>query len=146
MYHAMTRFIILICNIKREFIRYFQKQPPEVFCKKDSPKDFANFTEKHLCWNLFLIKLQAWRPATLLKRNSNIARFLRAPVLKNIWERTKCFCKKKLSPREFGICSEGSTIDSMYRLFFSRAPQYSIDTIISTSFISSTVYSENCKQ
>ena len=38
--------------IKREFRRYFQKQPPEVFCIKDAVKDFANFTEKHLSWRL----------------------------------------------------------------------------------------------
>ena len=34
-------------------------------------KDSANFTEKHLCWSLFLIKLQAFRPVTLLKRKPN---------------------------------------------------------------------------
>ena len=39
-------------------------------------KDFANFTEKHLCWNLFLIKLQVFRHAALLKRDSNIVAFL----------------------------------------------------------------------
>ena len=27
-------------------------------------KDFANFIGKHLCWSLFLIKLQARRPKT----------------------------------------------------------------------------------
>ena len=42
--------------IKREFIRYFQKQPPEVFCKKDAHKDFGNFTENRLCWSLFFNK------------------------------------------------------------------------------------------
>ena len=30
-------------------------------------KNFAIFIKKHLCWGLLLIKLQAWRPATLLK-------------------------------------------------------------------------------
>ena len=40
---------------------YQQKQPPEVFCKKVALKNFAIFTGKHLCWNLFLIKLQAFR-------------------------------------------------------------------------------------
>ena len=30
-------------------------------------KDVANFTGNHLCWSHFLIKLQAWRSATLLK-------------------------------------------------------------------------------
>ena len=31
------------------------------------------FTGKHLCWGFFLIKLQAFRPATFSKRDSNIA-------------------------------------------------------------------------
>ena len=30
-------------------------------------KNFANFTGKHLCWSFFFTKLQAFRPATLLK-------------------------------------------------------------------------------
>ena len=34
-------------------------------------ENFANFTGKHLCWSLFLINLQAWSPATLLKRDSS---------------------------------------------------------------------------
>ena len=57
-------------------MRYFQKQPPDVFYRKGVPKSFASFTEKHLCWSLFLIKLQAYRPATLLKRDSKIGVFL----------------------------------------------------------------------
>ena len=44
----------------------YKKQPPEVFCKKDVLKNLANFTEKHLCWSLFLI----------LKRDSNTPIFL----------------------------------------------------------------------
>ena len=38
------------------------------------PKNFALFKRKYLSWNLFLIKLQGWRPVTLLKRdyNSNV--------------------------------------------------------------------------
>ena len=35
-------------------------------------KNFAMFTGKHFRWSLFLIKLQAFRPSTLLKRDSNI--------------------------------------------------------------------------
>ena len=31
-------------------------------------KNFANFTGKNLCWSLFLIKLEFWGPATLLKK------------------------------------------------------------------------------
>ena len=34
-------------------------------------KYFAIFPRKHLCCSIFLIKLQAFRPATLLKRDSN---------------------------------------------------------------------------
>ena len=39
-------------------------------------KNFAIFTGKQLCWSLFLIKLQAFRLATLLKRDSNTGVFL----------------------------------------------------------------------
>ena len=38
--------------------------------------NFAIFIGKHLCCSFFLIKLQAWRPATLLKRDSNASVFL----------------------------------------------------------------------
>ena len=57
-------------------VQYVQKQPPEVFFKKGVLKNFANLTEKHLCWSLFLIKMEAWGPATLLKRDSNTDVFL----------------------------------------------------------------------
>ena len=39
-------------------------------------KNFAIFTRKHLCWSLFLIKLQDWRLVLLLKRDSNTGVFL----------------------------------------------------------------------
>ena len=39
--------------------------------KKDVLKNFPNFAGKRVCWSFFLIKLQAWGPATLLKRDSN---------------------------------------------------------------------------
>ena len=35
-------------------------------------KNFLIFTENDPCWSLFLIKLHAFKPATLLKRDSNI--------------------------------------------------------------------------
>ena len=44
--------------------------------KKGVLKIFINFIEKNLCWSLFLIKLQAYRSATLLKGDSNISVFL----------------------------------------------------------------------
>ena len=44
--------------------------------KKGVLKDFANFAQKQLCWSLFLIKLHASRPASLLKGDSNTIVFL----------------------------------------------------------------------
>ena len=49
----------------------------QMFFKMDVLKNFGIFTEKHLCLSLFLIKFQAWRAATLLKRDSNTGIFLR---------------------------------------------------------------------
>ena len=46
---------------------YRQKQPPEMFCKIIVFTNFINFTGKHLCRSLSLIKLQAFRAANLLK-------------------------------------------------------------------------------
>ena len=59
------------------------KQPPEVFFKF-----FANFTGRHLCWSLFFTKLEAFRPATLLKIDPYsvfLWNLRRTPILKNIW-------------------------------------------------------------
>ena len=53
-----------------------QKQSPVLFYEKVVLKYFVIITEKHLFWDLFLIKLHTFSPATLLKRNSNIATFL----------------------------------------------------------------------
>ena len=48
----------------------------QIYFKIGVLKNFANFIRKQQCWSLFLIKLQAWRPATLLKRDSNTGVFL----------------------------------------------------------------------
>ena len=81
------------CFLFKCYLRDEKKQPPEEFYKKGVLKNFAIFTGKHLCWGLFLIKLQTW-PAFSLKRRLqrrcfpvSIAKFLRTPVLKNICER-----------------------------------------------------------
>ena len=57
------------CLIKKKML----KPPLEVFCKKLVQKNFAKFTEKQLCWSFLSIL--------------NIATFLRAPILKNNFER-----------------------------------------------------------
>ena len=38
----------------------FKSRQKRCSIKKDVLENFALFTEKHLCWNLFLIKLQTW--------------------------------------------------------------------------------------
>ena len=48
-----------------------KKLPPKVLYKKAVLENLSMFTEKHLGWSLFLIKLQAFRAATLLERNFN---------------------------------------------------------------------------
>ena len=63
-----------------------QKQPPEVLYEKAVLKSFATFTGKYLCWRLFLIKLQFFRPEHSYFP-VNIAKVLRTPILKNICER-----------------------------------------------------------
>ena len=45
-----------------------QKQLMEVFCKKFVLENFVNFTGKHQCWSLFLIKF--------IKRDLNTGVFL----------------------------------------------------------------------
>ena len=54
---------------------WFISSRSQIFVKIDV-KNFASFAVKHLCWSLFLIKLQALRPATSLKRHSNAGVFL----------------------------------------------------------------------
>ena len=39
-------------------------------------KSFANFPKRQFCCSLFLIKVQTWRPATLLTRDSDTVIFL----------------------------------------------------------------------
>ena len=53
-----------------------QKQPPKLLCKKGVFRNFASFTGRQLCWSLFLIELQTFRPAALLEIDSNTDVFL----------------------------------------------------------------------
>ena len=57
---------------------------PGLFCKKSVLRNFAKFTGKHLCLNLFLNKVVGLKPATLLKKRLwrkcfpvNFTKFLR---------------------------------------------------------------------
>ena len=78
------------------FFKKIQKQPPEVFYKKAVVKKLAIFTEKHLCWSPFLIQ--------------NIAKSLRAAILKNICERLllkMCSWNHMMKLRKNKTCSQG---------------------------------------
>ena len=55
-----------------------------MFFKTGVLRNFPIFTGKHLCWSLFLIKLQALQTATLLKRDFNTSVFLW--ILRNFCE------------------------------------------------------------
>ena len=75
----------------------FKSSRSQMFFKIGVLKNFAIFAGKHLCWSYFLIKLQAWRFAILLKRDSNTGVFL--GILQNfkehLFRRTSakgCFC------------------------------------------------------
>ena len=64
-------------SYKTEFSFNFSRSSrPQMFFKIGVLKYFAMFTGKHLCWSRFLIMLQAFRPKTLLKRDSNTGVFL----------------------------------------------------------------------
>ena len=67
-----------ICCVRVLSQYYQQKQTPEVFCKKDIPRNFAKFTGKYLRQSLFFNKV-----AGLPAKFRNFAKFLRTPLLQN---------------------------------------------------------------
>ena len=70
---TITKSIIGLTNLCYKFI---QKQPFTMFFKINVLKNFAIFTGKKLRWSPYFINLQAFRPGTFLKRDSNIIVFL----------------------------------------------------------------------
>ena len=71
--------------IKTHVLLYFYNETRsshQRYSIKARLENFAIFTRKHLCWSLFLVKLQAFRAAILLKRDSNKGVFLW--ILQNI--------------------------------------------------------------
>ena len=77
---------------------FVQKQPPEVFLRKEFSKNFTKIKRKQLCWSLFLIKILArCFPMNFLK-------FSRTTFLQNTFRRlllfviylTGSFCKEVL--------------------------------------------------
>ena len=62
----------LVSYLVFDLLYWAQNQPLKI----NVLKNFAIFTGKHFCWSLFLIKLQAWRLATILKRESDTGLFM----------------------------------------------------------------------
>ena len=114
-----------------------EKQLLDCFVQKDVLANFANFTGKHLCWSLHEISVdsfekrcrpRAWRPATLLKKDSNscfpvkFVKFLRASDFKEHL-RTTAYESKPLRnivfiKRMANITSHGK-VSFNYHLLFS---------------------------
>ena len=65
----------------------FKSSRSQMSFKIDVFKNFAIFTGKHLCWSFFVIKLPAYKPANLLKRDSktNAMEHLRWLLFKVVW-------------------------------------------------------------
>ena len=88
---------IPLSNEPQRSLGFVLKQYWRCSVKKGVLKKFVNFTEKHLCWSLFLIKLQVWACIFIKKRLQhwcfpvNFAKFLRTCILKNICERLLLF-------------------------------------------------------
>ena len=68
--------MIFLTVIFSKFCKKFRSSHQRGSIKRDVLKKYVIFTGKHPCWSLFLIKLQDWRPQTLLKRDSNTDTFL----------------------------------------------------------------------
>ena len=65
--HLVNKFNMILNNQgrlmlmnHRDLLGLFRSSHRRCSVKKGVLKKFANFTGKHLCWSLFLIKLQAW--------------------------------------------------------------------------------------
>ena len=64
-------------NLFASLQHYWHKSSrSQMFFKIGVLKNFVIITGKQLCWKLFLIKLQTFRPVTLLKGDSNVDIFL----------------------------------------------------------------------
>ena len=68
--HGISSFseVLYIRVVLKNFWKFTakrKKQSSGVVLSKDVLKDFAKFTEKHLCRNLFFNKVAGWKPETL---------------------------------------------------------------------------------
>ena len=85
-YSYGSAFMFFI-SIDSEAFAYIQKWSFKTYLKIGVLKNFTNFRGKHLCCNLFLIKLQVFTPANVSKRGSNTA-FFPMKFVKVFFDRT----------------------------------------------------------
>ena len=100
---------------------FYQKQPLKVFHEKSVLRNFAKFTEKHLCQSLYFNKVAGLRPATFLKKRLwymcvlvNFAKFLRTLILKNNCEQLLWFYQKFHEVPDRNISKFHKSIRSMH--------------------------------
>ena len=89
-----------------------------MFYKISILKNFAIFAGKNLGWSLFVIMLQAFRSATLLKRDSNTGVFLLILrySLENTWDGV--FRSATLIKRDFSTDVQPVNIAKYFRTAF----------------------------
>ena len=59
----------------------YRSSHSQMYFRIGALKDFTMFPEKHLCWSLLLINIQASTPVTLLRTDFvKFAKFLRTPI------------------------------------------------------------------
>ena len=88
-------------------------------------KNFAKFTEKHLCWSLFLLKLQPSGLKCFFKRLQHrrfpvsFAKFLRTPILQHTSEQLLLKFKKYLFLGSLFVSLDKSvSANAIYRILF----------------------------
>ena len=82
---------MLIVNSKMSPLLHKKLDYSQMFFKIGVLKNFANFTVKHLCWSLFLIKLQAKKRLQHRCCPVVFAKFLRTPLFKENLRRLLLF-------------------------------------------------------
>ena len=66
--HIIAELLMYLQRLMSYQPSSIQKQPPNVFCKKDVLKNLANITGKHLCQRLFFDKVadKAFKTSNIL--------------------------------------------------------------------------------
>ena len=111
---------------------FFRRSHPDVYCKKDVPKNFARLTGNHLYWSLFFNKVATLLKIRLQQRcfTVNFAKFLWTPFsiehlrwlllvffFFNFITKTNWFFCEKFAKNFCSLC-KGAT-DTIQILFFS---------------------------